>query len=147
MIEVIHITQPQHQEIAYRIRETVFVHEQQVPANAEYDEFETSSRHFLAFADGIPCGTARWRYTDKGIKLERFAVLKEFRGRCVGSALVRAVLADIQLQPVAQGKILYLHGQLSAMPLYRKFGFEPVGDMFEECNIQHFKMIRKPGLA
>jgi predicted GNAT family N-acyltransferase len=147
LIDVVFITQSHQQEVAYRIRETVFVHEQHVPANEEYDAFEDSSRHFLAYVDGTPCGTARWRYTDKGIKMERFAVLKEFRGRNVGSALVRAVLADIHLHPSSQGKVVYLHGQLSAMPLYRKFGFKPVGDMFEECNIQHFKMIHQPDLA
>jgi predicted GNAT family N-acyltransferase len=144
LTEVIYITQPDQQATAFRIRETVFVQEQLVPAEEEYDEFENTSRHFLAYVHGTPCGTARWRYTDKGIKLERFAVLKEFRSKKVGSALVQAVLADIQQHPSSQGKLLYLHGQITAMPLYRKFGFEPVGDMFEECNIQHYKMERRP---
>jgi predicted GNAT family N-acyltransferase len=139
--KVIHITNTAHQREAYKIREIVFVDEQQVPADEEYDEYETSSRHFLAFIDGIPCGTARWRYTDKGIKLERFAVLREYRNRKVGSALVKALLQDIQAQPASTGKLLYLHGQVSAMPLYSKFGFVPVGDMFEECSIQHYKMV------
>ncbi len=126
---------------AFSIREQVFVQEQHVPADEEYDEFEDSSRHFLAFAEGLPCGTARWRYTDKGIKLERFAVLKDYRSRKVGSALVQALLEDIKNQPQSAGKLLYLHGQLTAMPLYSKFGFTPIGDLFEECNIQHYKMI------
>jgi predicted GNAT family N-acyltransferase len=68
-------------------------------------------------------------------------VLREYRNRKVGSALVEAVLQDIQAQPAASGKLLYLHGQIKAMPLYSKFGFVPVGDMFEECNIQHYKMV------
>lgn len=141
MIEVTLITDPRQQKEAFRIREVVFVQEQHVPAEEEYDEFEEICRHFLSLADGIPCGTARWRYTDKGIKLERFAVLKEFRTRKIGSALVQAILDDIKLQPNTREKTLYLHGQVTAMPLYSKFGFVPVGYMFEECNIEHFKMV------
>jgi predicted GNAT family N-acyltransferase len=139
--EVVHITNSLQQKEANQIRKTVFVHEQQVPAEAEYDEFEESSRHFLAQVNGIPCGTARWRFTDKGIKLERFAVLKEYRSRKVGAALVTAVLEDIKRDPLSIGKLIYLHAQLSAVALYTKFGFVAQGDMFEECNIQHYKMV------
>lgn len=141
MILVKLITEPDQLKKAFQIREIVFVQEQGVPAEEEYDAYENSSRHFLAFADGEPCGTARWRYTDKGIKLERFAVLQACRSRKVGSALVKTVLDDIKSQKPAKGKMLYLHAQLTAMPLYSKFGFKPIGDMFEECNIKHYKMV------
>jgi predicted GNAT family N-acyltransferase len=144
MVEVLLITQAAQMQEALRIREEVFVQEQNVPAEEEYDEFEDSSRHFLALADGQPCGTARWRFTDKGVKLERFAVLKAFRGQQVGSALVQAVLNDIRATAGTENKLLYMHAQLTAMPLYAKFGFQPVGDMFEECAIQHYKMQRQP---
>jgi predicted GNAT family N-acyltransferase len=143
VIEVKYITKPEDLKNAFWIREKVFVHEQQVPAEEEYDKFEDSSRHFLAFAGEIPCGTARWRHTDKGIKLERFAVLAAYRSQKVGSALVQAVINDIRKDISSRGKILYLHAQLTAMPLYSKFGFETVGDMFEECNIKHYKMVLK----
>lgn len=142
-IHVHHITTEVDLQAAFRIRETVFVHEQHVPAEEEYDEFETTARHFLAVADGVPCGTARWRYTDKGVKLERFAVLAEYRSQKVGSALVQALLNDIAGQPAANGKTLYLHAQVTAMPLYRKFGFQPVGELFEECDIPHYKMVKQ----
>ncbi len=128
-------------QAAFRIREKVFVDEQHVPASEEYDEFETIARHFLAFADETPCGTARWRHTGKGIKLERFAVLSEFRGQKVGSALMQAVLDDIGAQPGTAGRQRYLHAQLTAMPLYGKFGFRLVGELFLECDIEHYKMI------
>jgi predicted GNAT family N-acyltransferase len=141
VITVKHISSPEDLKQVFAIREKVFVQEQQVPAEEEYDEFEGSSRHFLAFSGGNPCGTARWRYTDKGVKLERFAVLEEYRSRKVGSALVQAVINDIRKDANSKGKKLYLHAQLTAMPLYSKFGFQPVGDMFEECNIKHYKMV------
>lgn len=140
MIEVQLITDPAAQEVAFRIREAVFVDEQRVPAEEEYDEYEASSRHFLAYADGEPAGTARWRFTEKGTKLERFAVLQQHRGRRVGSALVQAVLEDVRQHPQYHGQPVYLHAQVTAMPLYAQFGFRPVGDLFLECDIQHYKM-------
>lgn len=143
-ISVKHIIADEELEKAFNIRRNVFVIEQQVPENEEYDEFESSSRHFLAIADGIPCGTARWRFTDKGIKMERFAVLADFRGKQVGTALVAAVLEDIRQHPESKGKTRYLHAQLSAMPLYAKFGFRAEGEMFSECDIWHYKMVLPP---
>ncbi|NVJ86385.1 MAG: GNAT family N-acetyltransferase [Algoriphagus sp.] len=127
-------------DIAFKIRTEVFVKEQKVDADAEYDEFEDVSTHFLASLNGKPVGTARWRFTSNGIKLERFAVLKEARGKGVGQALVLAVLRDLLVHPEAQGKTRYLHSQISAVPLYQKFGFKKVGGQFEECNILHYKM-------
>lgn len=134
------ITDKKAQDEAFKIRELVFVVEQGVNAAMEYDEFEPTSTHFLAKINDKPVGTARWRFTEKGVKMERFAVLAEARGKGVGKALVAAVLEDVNSNPEAIGKIKYLHSQLSAMPLYYKFGFEKVGKMFEECDIQHYKM-------
>jgi predicted GNAT family N-acyltransferase len=124
----------------FQIREEVFVIEQEVDPAEEYDEFENTSTHFLAMLNGYFAGTARWRFTDKGVKLERFAVIKSMRGKGVGQALVKAVLDDIADHPKSKGKKCYMHAQLDAVPLYAKFGFEQVGEMFEECDILHYKM-------
>ncbi|TAE27803.1 MAG: GNAT family N-acetyltransferase [Cytophagales bacterium] len=151
MIVVHPISSPADLEQAFTIRREVFVEEQNVPAEEEYDEFENSSRHFLAKHQetnglSLPCGTARWRRTSKGVKLERFAVRKEFRGKGVGKALVKAVLDNVfSLQPEPIESI-YLHAQVTAIPLYEGFGFKAVGPMFEECAIQHYKMVL-PGSA
>lgn len=79
---------------AFAIRRKVFVDEQHCPADLEYENDDIST-HFLATSDGVPCGAARWRQTNNGIKLERFAVLPEYRGKGVGAHLLKAVLADI----------------------------------------------------
>lgn len=134
------ITRNDQLKAAYFIRKEVFVIEQKVDPNKEYDEFESVSKHFIACCDGKPVGTARWRVTPYGVKLERFAVLKDSRGKGIGQALVVAVLEDIKANPDAANMNKYLHAQVSAVPLYQKFGFEIVGDMFEECNIMHYKM-------
>ncbi len=139
-LQVNKTTKEEELKSAFKIREEVFVIEQEVDPAAEYDEFEETSTHFLAKLDGDPVGTARWRFTQNGVKLERFAVLKEARGKGIGQALVAEVLNDISTDPNAIGKLKYLHAQLTAVPLYLKFGFEKEGDIFEECKILHYKM-------
>lgn len=139
-LQVEKITRDGQLKSAYWIREQVFVLEQGVNPLEEYDDFERESIHFLACLDGEPVGTARWRITPKGVKLERFAVLEKARGKGVGQALVSAVLEDISLNPGTVGCEKYLHAQLDAVPLYAKFGFKTIGDIFEECNIKHYKM-------
>ena len=139
-VKKIHANQEIQQ--AQQIRYNVFVIGQHVPPEEEIDKFEIESFHFLAHIDGIPCGAARWRFTKKGIKLERFAVLEEYRGFGVGSALVDAVLNDIDSNPGSNGKQLYLNAQLGAMKLYSKFGFKKEGGLFQECDIDHYKMVK-----
>ncbi|GAB3803248.1 GNAT family N-acetyltransferase [Spirosoma humi] len=146
MITVLPISNPADLQSAFAIRRQVFVEEQHVDAREEYDEFEETSTHFLARADGTPCGTARWRRTSNGVKLERFAVLADFRGLGVGKALVKTVLDSVFSQQPEPIERIYLHAQVTAMPLYAGFGFVPVGPMFEEAGIQHYKMVL-PGSA
>ncbi len=128
-------------DAAFTIRETVFVVGQGVPATLENDLHDrTDARHYLArAADGTPAGAARWRQTAQGVKLERFAVLEAFRNQEIGAALLQAVLADVQAElPDAQ---VYLNAQLRAIPFYERQGFKKEGEMFEEANIQHYKMV------
>ena len=132
------VTDQENLEKVFAIRRKVFVEEQECPPELEW-EFEEESNHFLATVDNVPGGACRWRRTEKGYKLERFAVLKEFRGKGVGQQLVRAVLSDL---PVGADYV-YLHAQLSAVGLYERFGFKKTGGQFEEAGIQHYKMVLK----
>lgn len=131
-------TNKEELEKVFAIRKTVFVEEQNCPPELEW-EHEEESVHFLALLNGEPCGACRWRKTDKGYKLERFAVLKEHRGKRIGQALVAAALSDL---PGDAGYI-YLNAQLDAMRMYSRFGFIAEGEQFEEAGIQHFKMVKK----
>ncbi len=135
------ITDLRDLDAAFTIRETVFVVGQGVPAALENDEHDRrDARHYLArTADGTPAGAARWRETENGVKLERFAVLEHFRNQEIGATLLHAVLADVQAKlPDAE---VYLNAQLRAVPFYERHGFRKEGEQFEEANIQHYRMV------
>ncbi|MFW5759813.1 MAG: GNAT family N-acetyltransferase [Cyclobacteriaceae bacterium] len=142
-IVVLKISNESQLQHAFKIRTRVFVEEQNVPPEDELDEHEDTAVHFLAYANDQPAGTARYRYTDKGIKLERFAVLKEFRRLGLGKALMNAVMQDITSDSSNHDKICYLHGQVAVINFYQAFGFMPEGDQFDECGIMHYLMKRK----
>ena len=128
-------------DAAFTIREKVFQQEQGVPATKEHDEHDRrDARHYLArLGDSTPAGAARWRETENGVKLERFAVLAAFRNQEIGAALLRAVLAEVRAERPAVA--VYLNAQLRAVPFYERHGFQKVGEVFEEANIQHYKMV------
>ncbi len=143
MTEVRKAVNAKEMEAALKIREAVFVQEQGVPREEEYDDHDKNATHFVAYdAQNKPCGTARWRQTRTGIKLERFAVLPPYRKTGVGTALLKSLLYDIEEDPNVTEQKIYMHAQASAVGFYRKFGFEPVGDEFDECGIKHFEMVR-----
>ena len=136
------ITGEEELQQAFKIREVVFVQEQQVAPEEEYDEYDQTAHHYLALDDEqFPCGTARWRNTDHGIKLERFAVLEAYRGKGAGACILQQILTDIAEDYPSSRQTIYLHAQVAAIPFYERFGFEKIGDRFEECDIQHYKMI------
>jgi predicted GNAT family N-acyltransferase len=91
--------------IANDIRHSVFVEEQGVPPDIEYDEYESTCEHYLMYLDGAPIATARWRFTGHGIKLERFALRIEYRNKGLGTFLLKEVLKDV----IPLGRPIYLH--------------------------------------
>lgn len=137
-VTVTKISDPATLQRAFDIRVKVFVDEQGVDRDLEY-EHEEESTHFIALVNGEEAGTARWRKTEKGIKLERFAILPDFRSAGVGRELVKAVLNDID----TKAQKIYLHAQSQVVDFYKKQGFEPEGEEFEEAGIKHFKMVLK----
>jgi len=125
-------------EKAFSIRKEVFVVEQRCPPDLEY-EFEEDCIHFLLKENGEAIVASRYRKTDKGIKLERFAVLKEHRKKGLGHKILQFMLDDLNN---FDGKI-YMHAQVDVIPFYEKMGFVKHGDLFEEANIMHYKMTLK----
>ena len=120
---------------AFAIRRAVFVEEQGVDATLEYDH-EEEAHHYLLFLSEKPVAAARWRETGNGIKLERFAVLPQFRNRGIGEIILKEVLKDV----TSLGKLIYLHSQVKAVSFYERNGFVKEGPMFTEAGIWHFFM-------
>ena len=125
-------------EQVFAIRRQVFCIEQNVSEEIEMDKFDEIATHILAYIDDKPVGTARWRFTKEGAKMERFAVLKEARGKGVGEAIVNYTLNQLK-----DNDFIYLNAQESVIKFYEKFGFEAVGNRFFEADIPHKKMILK----
>lgn len=138
MISVEKVSTDNQKKDIFTIREQVFVIEQNVPKEEEYDEYEDTSTHYIAYYENKPVGTARWRFTEKGIKLERFAVLAEYRDKKIGRAILENILEEVL--PLKANKELYLHAQVQALGFYEKFGFHKEGETFQECDIWHYKM-------
>lgn len=138
MIEIISFktSDKEKASVVFDIRFRVFVDEQHVSREEEYDDHEDESMHYMLLVGKAPAGTARWRFTDSGIKMERFAILPEFRNKGYGSELVKRVLTDV----IPYGKKIYLHAQVPAMNVYSRCGFVPEGELFYEANIPHYKM-------
>ena len=123
---------------AFSIREKVFVEGMNIPVEIELDEFDKIAHHIIAYADEIPVGTARWRKTKEGMKLERFAVLPKLRLLGVGKALTEHILKILKNE-----KNIYLNSQLTAIGFYEKLGFYKKGKSFKEAGILHQKMFLK----
>ncbi|MEJ8803446.1 GNAT family N-acetyltransferase [Pontibacter sp. H249] len=141
MITLKRVDNSEDLKAAHRVREQVFVLEQNVPREAECDQYEETARHYLAMYDGVPCGAARWRETAEGIKLERFAVLQAYRNKKIGAHVLKAVLDDVLA--AHPDKKIYLNAQLPAVNFYLQHGFVTEGEMFSECDINHYKMVFK----
>ncbi|MGA1872495.1 MAG: GNAT family N-acetyltransferase [Thermoplasmatota archaeon] len=119
------------------IRRSVFVNEQNVSEEIEFDDHEGDSVHLLLMRSGTPIGCARYRWDGRDIKLERLALLKEERGKGYGKTIMEGIL-NIVL-PMNPTRI-YLHSQTRALEFYRRFGFEPSGETFLEAGIEHISM-------
>ncbi len=122
-------------KIAMDIRIKVFVDEQKVPLEME-EEFEKECTHFLIYYRRKPIGTSRYRRTNKGIKFERFAILKDMRGKGLGRDIIRYMLTDVYHYQ----QRIYLNAQVTAVDYYKKAGFVITGAKFDEAGIDHYPM-------
>ncbi len=116
------------------IRKTVFIEEQHVPKDLEWDGKDAVCTQFLASIDTRPVATAR--LTPEG-QIGRMAVLKEFRARGIGSRLLAAVIGQAEKAGHAQ---VFLHAQVSVIGFYERYGFVTEGDVFMDAGIEHRAM-------
>jgi predicted GNAT family N-acyltransferase len=121
-------------DAASDIRRVVFIEEQHVSREEEWDGRDPESHHFLALLDGRPVGTARL-LTDAHIG--RVAVLAEARGRGIGVALMQAAISTARRHGHAA---VELAAQTHALAFYESLGFRPCGETFIEAGILHRNM-------
>mgnify|MGYP001313229987 CR=1 FL=1 len=120
------------------IRETVFIHEQGVPVELEWDGLDSSCAQVLAWNDrGEAIGTARMQQNGT---IGRMAVLKDWRSRGVGRALLQTLLDLAVRQGLPR---VSLSAQIHALGFYERAGFHAVGELFIDAGIPHRKMVKE----
>ena len=126
------------QPAAQAVRFAVFVDEQGVPAEMELDEWDGCALHALACdTEGRTLGTGRLLPDGH---IGRMAVLAQARGRGVGGALLRALIAAAQCRGDA---VLRLNAQIQAAGFYEQHGFTRYGAVFDDAGLAHIAMQRR----
>ncbi len=129
------VTWSTHEPALKLIREQVFITEQQVPEALEWDEHDIDATHWLALDDeqqAVGCA----RLLDNGT-IGRMAVVKTWRGKGVGSALLNAIVTRCQQSGL---RVIKLSAQVHAIPFYEQAGFVVTSDPYLDANIPHVDM-------
>jgi len=125
-------------EKASPIRFSVFVEEQRVPVEIEWDDQDAESLHALAYSDA-GAAIATGRLLPDG-HIGRMAVLKEWRGKGVGGAILERLMAAARERGDQE---IELFAQTHALEFYRRYGFVETGEVFDEAGIPHQAMRKK----
>ena len=135
-IQIISTTWEQNQQALKQIRSSVFIDEQQVPSNLEWDEFDKQSAHFLVLHDNNPIATARLKPDGQ---IGRMAVMQHHRNKGIGKKLLSTVLLYATDNNY---NMVYLHAQNQAINFYKKFNFIVNGVEFVDAGIVHMAMYK-----
>ena len=131
------VTWAQEEEKLRAVRLAVFVVEQNIPEEHEWDEQDAVSVHALAEdRDGVPIGCGRLLPDGH---IGRLAVLSDWRGQGVGAGLL---LHLVELARKRGHARVLLNAQTHAVPFYARYGFEPSAEPFMEAGIPHQEMAR-----
>lgn len=136
------ITTEEDLKKAFDIRIEVFVEEQGVPLEDEFDEFDTINgqcEHILVYLNEKPVGTGRIRLVDEFGKLERICILEPFRKLGIGKMIIKALEELAERKAVSKVK---LHGQKQAEGFYQKLCYQTSSSIFMEDGIPHILMIK-----
>lgn len=135
MFEVKNVNYTGENEQAIReVRDTVFIQEQSIDPDIEFDGLDESAVHAIVYSNALPVGTGR--ILDDG-HIGRIAILKAFRGQGLGSKIVLSLIDEATNKGYSR---VYLGSQKHAIDFYTKLGFEPFGDEFMEAGIPHLSM-------
>ena len=118
------------------IRKRVFIEEQGVSEKRERDGLEDKADQFIVLDDEKEIGCARIRFIDNKAKLERIAILPEYRRKGLGKKLVNYLIDYSKNKGV---KEIYLHGQVRIQKFYEGLGFKARGDIFIDGGMEHYE--------
>ena len=119
------------------IREKVFIQEQKVTPELEWDSMDESAIHVLVFKDEEAIGCARAVVIKNYMQLGRMAVLKNYRGQGIGSALIEKAIVTAKLKQISS---IHISAQCYAIDFYMKFGFKVMSDIYLDAEIPHRDM-------
>lgn len=117
------------------IREQVFIIEQNISEQDEWDDQDLISQHFVVYDNDQPIATARLL---KNNSVGRVAVLKPYRGQGIGHLIMLEIITYARQQ---SRQVLQLSSQVHAISFYEKLGFKMHGNQYDECGIPHIEMM------
>lgn len=137
MITSAFIPGTQNLDEPFAIRREVFLEEQNIPEEEEFDEFDAQALHLIVYVDEQPAATGRIWHDGHTFRIGRLAVLKTFRGQKIGDLALRLLL----FKAFSSGaEAVEISAQTYIVPLYKKFGFKEYGEEYVEAGIAHIAM-------
>ena len=124
----------------FKIRENVVIKVQNVPEKREKDELDKTAKHVIVIYKNKQIGCARIRFINKKAKLERIALLKKFRSKGFGKAIMDYLINYCKKKKV---KEINLHSQYYIKDFYKSCGFKQRGKIFMDAGIKHIDMYLK----
>ena len=119
------------------LRREVFVHEQHVPPQDEFDSYDLTATHVVAVSDGNVVGCLRIIFLDEHVKFGRVAVAASARGKGIASSMMRVAMEFASSRGETR---FYLTAQTDKLALYEKLGFSAFGEEFEDGGMPHLAM-------
>ncbi len=127
---------------SFIVRKKVFIEEQSIPQEMEFDLLEKECVMFNLYIDGLCVVTARMYKVDDYYKIQRVCTLKEYRRQNLASILMNYIIDNYQDKCIG----FMLTAQLPAISFYEKLGFKVISDIFIEAGVEHKKMEKRTNI-
>jgi predicted GNAT family N-acyltransferase len=136
-MKVIEVSNEQQLADAYQVRSLVFIEEQCVAAELEHDQHDETAIHLVGYLYDQPIAAGRIRLLDQFGKMERVAIIKQYRGQKYGQQLMTTMERVLAEHGRTRAK---LNAQVHALLFYQTLGYQITSDVFLEAGIEHVAM-------